>query len=147
MNTMQIKLKIWFLSAFDACLAIASLYVAFLLRFDFDIPENEIKLFLSLSPLIVFCRLSSYYFFNFYSRLWKYSTLEDLILIIQSVSVGSILIFVSTFFFEGFISIPREYFRFFLIPRTILIIDWFLLIIMIGGSRLIWRLWSEKKTN
>ena len=147
MSTQQIKLKIPFLSAFDACLAIASLYLAFLLRFDFDIPENEIKLFLSLSPLIVFCRLSSYYFFNFYSRLWKYSTFEDLIIIIQSVSIGSILIFVSTFFFEGFISIPREYFRFFLIPRTILIIDWFLLIIMIGGSRLLWRLWSEKKLD
>tara|TARA_Y100001936_G_scaffold164809_1_gene160930 strand:+ start:1943 stop:3820 length:1878 start_codon:yes stop_codon:yes gene_type:complete len=139
------QIKIPFLSFFDVFFAIASLYLAFLLRFDFDIPENEVKLFFSLSPLIIFCRLSSYYFFNFYSRLWKYSTLEDLIIIIQSVSVGSILIFVSTFFFEGFISIPREYFRFFLIPRTILIIDWFLLIIMIGGSRLLWRLWSEKK--
>ena len=147
MNTMQIKLKIWFLSAFDAFIAVASLYLAFLLRFDFDIPENEIKLFFSLSPLIIFCRISSYYFFNFYSRLWKYSTFEDLIIIIQSVSVGSILIFISTFFFEGFISIPKEYFRFFLIPRTILIIDWFLLIIMIGGSRLFWRLWSEKKLD
>ena len=147
MNTLQIKLKISFLSAFDACLAIASLYLAFLLRFDFYIPENEIKLFLSLAPLIVFCRLSSYYFFKFYSRLWKYSTFEDLIIIIQSVSVGSILIFVITFFFEGFISIPKEYFRFFLIPRTILIIDWFLLVIMIGGSRLLWRLWSEKKLD
>ena len=145
MNFQKYKFKVVFLFVFDACLAIVSLYLAFLLRFDFDVPENEIKLFFSLPPLIIFCRLSSYYFFSFYSRLWKYSTLEDLIVIIQAVSVGSIIIFVSTFFYDGFISIPKEYFRFFLIPRTILIIDWFLLIIMIGASRLLWRMWSEKK--
>ena len=145
MNFQKYKFKVVFLFVFDACLAIVSLYLAFLLRFDFDVPENEIKLFFSLPPLIIFCRLSSYYFFSFYSRLWKYSTLEDLIVIIQAVSVGSIIIFVSTFFYDGFISIPKEYFRFFLIPRTILIIDWFLLIIMMGASRLLWRMWSEKK--
>jgi FlaA1/EpsC-like NDP-sugar epimerase len=145
MSSFQYKFKVAFLFSFDACLAIVSLYLAFLLRFDFNVPENEIKLFFSLPPLIIFCRLSSYYFFSFYSRLWKYSTLEDLIIIIQAVSVGSILIFVSTFFYDGFISIPKEYFRFFLIPRTVLIIDWFLLIIMIGGSRLIWRMWREKQ--
>ena len=145
MNFQKYKFKVVFLFVFDACLAIVSLYLAFLLRFDFDVPENEIKLFFSLPPLIIFCRLSSYYFFSFYSRLWKYSTLEDLIVIIKAVSVGSIIIFVSTFFYDGFISIPKEYFRFFLIPRTILIIDWFLLIIMIGSSRLLWRMWSEKK--
>jgi FlaA1/EpsC-like NDP-sugar epimerase len=144
MNSLKYKFKITFLFSFDACLAIVSLYLAFLLRFDFNIPENEIKLFYSLPPLIIFCRLSSYYFFSFYSRLWQYSTLEDLILIIQAVSVGSILIFASTFFYDGFISISKEYFRFFLIPRTVLIIDWFLLIIMIGGSRLIWRILREK---
>jgi FlaA1/EpsC-like NDP-sugar epimerase len=144
MSSPQYKFKITFLISFDACLAIVSLYLAFLLRFDFNVPENEIKLFYSLSPLIIFCRLSSYYFFSFYSRLWQYSTLEDLILIIQAVSVGSILIFASTFFYDGFIAIPKDYFRFFLIPRTVLIIDWFLLIIMIGGSRLIWRILREK---
>ncbi|MEK9628608.1 MAG: nucleoside-diphosphate sugar epimerase/dehydratase [Nitrospinota bacterium] len=147
MTSYKNNLKVAFLFAFDACLAIVSLYLAFLLRFDFDIPENDIKLFSSLPPLIIFCRLSSYYFFSFYSRLWKYSTLEDLIVIIKAVSVGSILIFSSTFFYEGFISIPQEYFRFFLIPRTVLIIDWFLLIIMIGGSRLFWRMWSEKRQH
>jgi FlaA1/EpsC-like NDP-sugar epimerase len=145
MNSHKYKFEVVFLFVFDACLATVSLYLSFLLRFDFDVPENEIKLFFSLPPLIIFCRLSSYYFFSFYSRLWKYSTLEDLIVIIQAVSVGSILIFVSTFFYDGFISIPKEYFRFFLIPRTILIIDWFLLIIMIGASRLLWRMWSERK--
>jgi FlaA1/EpsC-like NDP-sugar epimerase len=145
MSSFKYKFKVAFLFFFDACLAIVSLYLAFLLRFDFNIPENEIKLVYSLPPLIIFCRLSSYYFFSFYSRLWKYSTLEDLIIIIQAVSVGSILVFISTFFYDGFISISKEYFRFFLIPRTVLIIDWFLLIIMIGGSRLVWRMWREKK--
>jgi FlaA1/EpsC-like NDP-sugar epimerase len=145
MNSFKYRFKVAFLFFFDACLAIVSLYLAFLLRFDFNVSENDFKLFFSLPPLIIFCRLSSYYLFSFYSRQWKYSTLEDLIIIIQAVSVGSILIFVSTLFYEGFISIPKEYFRFFLIPRTVLIIDWFLLIIMIGGSRLIWRVWREKQ--
>ena len=147
MNSNKYKFKVVFLFAFDACLAILSLYLAFLLRFDFDIPGNEIKLFLSLPPIIIFCRLSSYYFFSFYARLWRYSTLEDLIVILQAVSVGSLLIFVSTLFYDGFILISKEYFRFFLIPRTVLIIDWFLLIVMIGGSRLLWRIWRENKKN
>jgi FlaA1/EpsC-like NDP-sugar epimerase len=147
MSSFKYRFKVTFLFSIDACLAIVSLYLAFLLRFDFNVPENEIKLVYSLSPLIILCRLSSYYFLSFYSRLWRYSTLEDLIVIIQAVSVGSILIFVSTFFYDGFIAIPKEYFRFFLIPRTVLIIDWFLLIAMIGGSRLIWRIWREKQSG
>jgi FlaA1/EpsC-like NDP-sugar epimerase len=147
MISFKYRFKFAFLFSFDACLAIVSLYLAFLLRFDFDIPENDIKLVYGLLPLIIFCRISSYYFFSFYSRLWKYSTFEDLIIIIQAISVGSVLIFVSMFFFEGFVSIPKEYFRFFLIPRTVLIIDWFLLIVMVGGSRLGWRIWREKKQS
>ena len=53
------NMKLMFL---DAAASIASLYLAFLIRFDFSIPENFFKLFLNWAPLFMALQLVVFIF-------------------------------------------------------------------------------------
>ena len=61
--------------------------------------------------------------------------MEDLLLIIKAVFIGSFLLIFTTFIYN----------RSFLIPRSIIIVDTLLLIMLLGGSRMVWRLLREQQ--
>lgn len=113
----------------------SAIYFAYLLRWDGDIPGDQWEVLLSLLPFVIACRTASFVYFGFYSRFWEYSSLEDLLLIIKSVIIGSFLIIFITFIYN----------RSFLIPRSIIIVDMLLLVMLLGGSRMLWRLWRERQ--
>ncbi|MFQ5674108.1 MAG: polysaccharide biosynthesis protein, partial [Nitrospinales bacterium] len=119
----------------DAFLGIVSLYCAFLLRFDWEIPQSELALFFSLLPFVLIFRSVSYLYFGFYSRLWRYCGLEDMLQILKAVVTGSLLLIGAVFFYNRAIAVPR----------SIFLIDFGVLMFLIGGSRLAWRLWGEKQ--
>ena len=73
--------------------------------------------------------------FKFYSKFWEYSTLEDLIEIVKAVVLGSFLAIFFVFLYDRG---PE-------ISRSVMIIDMVLLITLLGGSKLSWRLWRERK--
>jgi len=81
-------------------------------------------------------KIPTYYLFGLYRRLWGYASTKELRLILVAVSSASvgvsvIMILLLTFkVFTGF-------------PRSVLIIDWLLSIILIGGIRFAIRLLSD----
>ncbi len=111
-----------------------SLYLAFYLRFEGVIPPNILASFFSLVPLILISRAAAYFYFGFYTRFWRYSSLEDLIQILKAVVTGTLLILFTSFLYN----------RSLLIPRSVIIIDMALLIMILGGSRLAWRMVRER---
>ena len=123
------------LFAIDIFISLLAIYFAYVLREDGGLTREQWKVLLNLAPFIIVCRSASYIYFGFYSRFWEYSSLEDLLLIIKSVTIGSLLILFTTFIYD----------RSFLIPRSIIIIDMVLLIMLLGGSRMLWRLWREQE--
>jgi len=120
----------------DSVLGLVSFYIAYFMRFDWYVPEVELAVFISLLPLIFVSRAIAYLSFGFYSRIWEYASLEDLILIIKAVAAGSCLLLFSIFIYSN----PPVS-----LPRSVPIIDFVLLITLIGGSRLVWRLWNQRK--
>ncbi|MFQ5443841.1 MAG: polysaccharide biosynthesis protein, partial [Nitrospinales bacterium] len=126
--------RMLFIFLFDNIIGFFTLYLAFLLRYDWHIPQNELDHYASLVPFVLICRSISYLYYSFYTRLWEYTSLEDLIQIIKAVMVGSFLLLFSIFIYNRAITIPR----------SIMVIDMVLLITMLGGSRMAWRLWNEK---
>jgi FlaA1/EpsC-like NDP-sugar epimerase len=80
-----------------------------------------------------------YFNFGLYRRLWAYASMQELKLIVVAVTTASILLslvmvsFFSMGFFIGF-------------PRSVLIIDWLLSVLMVGGVRFAVRLILETKT-
>ena len=103
------------LYSIDISISLLALYFAYLLRWDGSLSVYQTGILLNLLPFVFICYSFSFLYFKFYSRFWEYSSLEDLILIIKSVTAGSVLIIFTTFIYN----------RSFMIPRSIIIIDSF----------------------
>ena len=130
----QFSLRRFALFLFDLTLAGISFYLAYWLRYEGTIPPDILASYWGLIPLVLVCRTVTYFYFGFYTRFWKYSSLEDLIQILKAVAVGTLLILFASFLYN----------RSFLIPRSVIIMDMILLIVMLGGSRLGWRVVRER---
>jgi FlaA1/EpsC-like NDP-sugar epimerase len=119
----------------DLFLITFSYLFAFAIRFEMNIPQ---KFFLTIGyslPLILFIRLTTFHFFRLYNITWRFTSITDLLSIIKAITVSSIIIVASLYFinrYEGY-------------PRSIFFIDWLLLIVLVGGSRLSNRLLRQMK--
>ena len=117
----------------DIFWTVFSFFLAYFLRFNFSIPEVEAPMMVKSLPLLVFFRAISFFLFRLYDGVFRYASVDDLVRIIKAVTLGS-LFFVSSvafvFHFKGF-------------PRSVLLIDWFIILIFLGGSRFLYRIFRE----
>ncbi|MFQ5485490.1 MAG: polysaccharide biosynthesis protein [Desulfobacterales bacterium] len=119
----------------DLHLSVLSLYISLQLRFDGAVPEQYLAVFFGSIPLLLVCRAATFFYFGFYTRDWEYSSLEDLIQILKAVITGTLLVM-----FCNFLIKPEL-----LLPRSVILIDMVVLVSLLGGVRLVWRLWKERK--
>lgn len=84
-------------------------------------------------PFIIFLRTPCFVTFGLYQTLWQYLGIQELLSIIKAVTVGSLLLPFVPFLFQ--MNLP---------PRSTLIIDWLLLIVLLGGSRVLFKLTAER---
>jgi len=141
---MQIKPRLifnnrYYVVAGDLLLTIATILISFALRlegsfFFFYLPVAYWMIGISIvvKPVI-------YSLFGLYRRLWAYASTRELILIGYTVTIASGFLTVFTIFFYSLGLIKPG------LPRSILIIDWLLSIMAIGGFRLALRLISENR--
>jgi FlaA1/EpsC-like NDP-sugar epimerase len=103
----------------------AVLYLAFLLRFDFDIPSRMMERFKESLPVLVGTKLLIFYFLGSFFGWWRFITFSDLVAIIRATVVSALLL------------VAIEYFtnRSFGVPRSIIAIDLVLTVCAIGGLR------------
>lgn len=131
------------LIGYDIVFLIISLYFSLLLRFDFNIPQ-EYMVFLKLSIIpVVVITLVSNKFFNLYSSIWKYASVEELISIVYSVSLSNVF-FIIYSYFVNYKFLENRYYRF---PFSVHIIFWILSVLALGGSRFISRVVEGKNSD
>ncbi len=134
MNNKNLQtIKKIFAFSHDAVASIIAWFCAYQLRFNFEMPPDQLISFFKSFPFVVVIQVSSFYFFGLYRGVWRFASLIDLKRIIFSVCI-SLLFFNAVFFMLK----PD-----FLIPRSVLIIDLLLIILMMGGSRFIYRAIKE----
>ncbi|MHB8108427.1 MAG: polysaccharide biosynthesis protein [Syntrophorhabdaceae bacterium] len=119
--------------ASDIVLAGFAYWLAFALRFNFSIPDLHFKMFLSTLPSIVALRIICFVFFGLYSGVWRYASMNDLLRIFKATILSSVLFF-------AYIGLMYHFVDF---SRSVFIIDWFIIICLIGGSRFLYRLFRE----
>jgi len=112
----------------DILVALLSCYCSFLLRFEGQIPDSEVSAFIAMLPFLISLRSFCFVYFGLYQTLWQYLGVAELFSIIKAVTVSSILLPLIPFLFQ--LSFP---------PRSILIMDWFMLIVLLGGSRVVFK--------
>jgi len=130
-----IKKNIKILLAFlhDFFTVIFSWLLAYSLRFNFTIPDEQIKTMLLAIPAILIISMLTYCFVGLYRAIWRFASIVDLKRIIVSVLLAN-LILVVFFYMSKEIGI---------IPRSVLVIHPLLLILSMGGSRFIYRAIKE----
>jgi len=118
---------------FHMALAVASSYVAFLVRFDGIVPTYYAALWLDFLPALLVARGTMFVAFRLYEGLWRYTSVRDLLNILLSVGLSSI----------GFLVFVQELFGLTYYPRSILLIDALLLTGFAGGVRFLARAHRE----
>lgn len=116
----------------DLGLIAFSYYLSFLLIFDGSLPPDHAARFLATLPLVVIVRFGVFCYFGLYSGVWRYASLNDLVRIVKAVTAGTVLMVLPLFFFpgQGF-------------SRSVFVIDWMLMILLVGASRIVFRALRE----
>ena len=127
----NIKILLAFLHDFFAI--IFSWFLAYSLRLNFQIPDEHLQVLFNALPPILLISIFSFYFIGLYRGVWRFASITDLKRIIGSVFLAS---FISIAFFFMYKEIG-------MIPRSVLVIHPLLLILIMGGSRFIYRAIKE----
>src|SRR5882762_8179676 len=108
-------------------------YLAFLLRFDFDVPDAKLALWLQTLPWLIAIRGLTFVPFRLYEGLWRYTGIWDLLAILGGVGSSSAIFFAAVRWGAGLV----EY------PRVVYITDAIVLVFFMGGIRLLRRAHRE----
>jgi FlaA1/EpsC-like NDP-sugar epimerase len=117
----------------DIAVAIFAWYSAFLFRFNFDIPLEQIALIKKTIIIVVIFEGITSVSFGLYKGAWRFASLTDLKRILVSVFTSSVILVSILFIID---TEPN-------VPRSILILNPILLILMMSGSRIIYRVFKE----
>jgi len=127
--------RILFFVIGDILLSFLTLFLAYLLRFNFSIPKIYLHNFFEIALIFIFSKLTFYYLFKLYFVSWRFFSLKEL----KSLIVATTLAYLVG---GGVLLIFRDYFTPF--PRSVILIDYFLSILFIGFFRISKRLLYEK---
>lgn len=108
-------------------------YLAFWLRFDGAIPADAQRLFGQMLFWLMLIRGLTFMPFRLYQGLWRYTGIWDLKNIILGVVISTLL----------FYSLVHFGFKLTGYPRSVFIIDTILLIVLMGGIRMVRRIYRE----
>ena len=121
----------------DALLVVTCFYLAYVFRFEFSIPPNELSAFSRTWPYVLIVKMATFALFHMYKGMWRYTSLVDLFNVIKAVFTSSVLIIIGVLMvhrFQGY-------------PRSVFIIDGFLTFLAIGGIRVVIRLYFAQKSG
>ncbi len=118
----------------DMILSLVSLYSAYLLRFNFHMETQFLQTFWVVYGVLVSLKVAGMFLFKSYFSVWRFFSFSDAQNIIKAhlFSYGA---FVLLYFLLPSLFVP--------FPRSVIIIDFFLSLILIGMLRAAKRFWNE----
>ena len=125
----MLRFRLPLILTFQAAVACLSYLGAFLIRFDFNIPPDQLALFYVALPLALCSRMAGYLYFRTYTNSWRFAGMRELTDDIKATLLGSvsfILIMVFTLGSQAF-------------PRSVLVLEPVLSLMLLGGGKFIFR--------
>lgn len=110
----------------DIMLVILSFYLAYVIRFEFEVPAREIEGMFKILPFVLIIKMNIFFFFRLYQGMWRYTSLVDLLNVIKATVLSTLTIIVLVLLRHRFVGYPRSVF----------LIDWGLTLLFIGGFRM-----------
>ncbi len=117
----------------DIVAAILAWMLAYLLRFNFDLPPNFSAELQHTLLWVVPLQVVIFWRFGLYRGIWRYASLNDLRRIVLAVLLAAAAI-------PFVLWMARSHL---IVPRSVLVLNPLLLILFMGGSRVLYRIWKE----
>ena len=118
----------------DICVAVLAWFVAYLLRFNFKIPVEFMTSIWQVALFVVPLQAVFFVQFGLYKGVWRFASTPDLERIFKAVTIAAITIVMLLYMFK-----PADI----IVPRSVLVLNPLLLLLMMGGSRFLYRSWKE----
>lgn len=116
--------------AHDWTAIVICLWLSFLVRFDYAIPDGYRDLFLKSLPWVFLIQAPVFYALGLYRGVWAFASLHDLFSIGRAILIGNLLCFAGVYLsgdtFTGW-------------PRSIFLLDSVFLLLSLGGGRFVYR--------
>ncbi|TXI17281.1 MAG: polysaccharide biosynthesis protein [Nitrosomonas sp.] len=113
----------------------AAWWLAYLFRFNFQIPSASLELLVKILPWIVLIQTSFFLWLGLYRGVWRYASLPDVKRIFVAVLAGTVTVLLVLW--------PLNFLSD--IPDSVILLAPLLLLLIMGGSRLIYRAWKERR--
>ncbi|CAK8723220.1 MAG: NDP-sugar epimerase [Candidatus Electronema aureum] len=119
----------------DIFAAILAWLAAYWLRFNLSLPPQYADDAFAALIWVLPLQAAVFWRFNLYRGIWRFASLPDLQRIVLAVGLTALLVPVILVLFQVDA----------LVPRSVLLLDPLLLILIMGGSRLTYRIWKEQR--
>ena len=119
----------------DIVAVILAWWLAYLFRFNFEIPTFYVVSLKETLSWVVPIQAASFFWFGLYREVWRYVSLHDLRSILYAVLTAATAVPLALFMLQILVGVPR----------SVLLLDPILLLFMLGGSRITYRVWKEKR--
>jgi UDP-GlcNAc:undecaprenyl-phosphate/decaprenyl-phosphate GlcNAc-1-phosphate transferase len=119
--------------AIDTCLISLALVSSYALRFDGTIPPTLYLQIAATLPALLATKLLVFHYFGLYRIVWSYMDIADLGIIAKAVLTGSVFSVLTLLVltrFDGY-------------SRVVFVLDAFLLLVLVTGSRMLFRFWRD----
>lgn len=123
--------------AHDLVMAAMSYPISLYLRVGSDFQTFDLEVTMLASGLFAIIAAGVFWWNRLYSGVWRYASMNDLIAITRAVTLA-VLIFLPVMFLLT---------RLDWIPRSTLIINWFVLMGLLGGPRFIYRIFKDRRAE
>ena len=127
--------RIWQI-VIDAGLVALAWYLAFYLRFDSGVPFIYDRFFERTILLVLGIQVATFVAFGFYNHWWRYVSIRDMWTVARGVAAAVLFSLIAIYLVN-----PVSHVR---LPRSIIVMDFLILIALVGGVRLLARTLIER---
>lgn len=131
---MSVKTRTMFLILLDSLFVSVSVFFCYSILKPF-FPQNNINHLLVYSIVLLLSHHLFAYVFNLYHRAWEYASIRELVAIVKGVTASILMTMVIAYFINGQVFI------------RLIFITWMMHLILIGGSRISWRVLRSRILN
>jgi FlaA1/EpsC-like NDP-sugar epimerase len=115
-----------------------SWYLAYWLRFNLgSIPDVFLAESAALLPLVIMCHLGTSVILGVPRGAWRFTSIYDLTRVTQGVVFGTAIVAALVFTYD----------RMWAVPRSVFLLQTFLLIGLLAGPRILYRVWHDRETR
>lgn len=123
----------WVQLLLDLTLAALAWWLAFWLRFNFDMPDEFVDMMFQTLPLPLVAFACSLVVWGVYRHIWRYTSVAELSRLVYGVVLAGLLVTATL----QLLRVPN-------FPRTVMLLHPLLCLVMLGGVRVGWRMAGER---